>query len=291
MSSLHTVGTTLQHAQRVAADAATAARCEVRELTGLDQLRTASTVLDKVWERGDGSPIVPFDILRVLSHTRNYAAGAFRSGVMIGAIVAFRGEDANGLLLHSHVAGMLPEMQTTGGGYAMKLHQRVWALEHGLDAIEWTFDPLVRRNAYFNLTKLGATGVAYHKDFYGTMADGINGTDASDRLLVSWKLNEVERTAQASNAGSATPSPAETPVLLDATEAEEPRVQQARGRHLRCRLPRDIVALRRNQPRLAAGWRRALRECLEPRMAAGYRALSVTRDGWLILGNNSQPSA
>jgi predicted GNAT superfamily acetyltransferase len=31
--------------------------------------------------------------------------------------------------------------------------------------VTWTFGPLVRRNAYFNLVKLGATAVAFHKDF------------------------------------------------------------------------------------------------------------------------------
>ena len=43
-------------------------------------------------------------------------------------------------------------------------------------------DPLVRRNAAFNLNALGTRAVAFHPDFYGPMGDAINAGDASDRL-------------------------------------------------------------------------------------------------------------
>ncbi len=57
----------------------------------------------------------------------------------------------------------------------MKLHQRAWAIARGIPVIEWTFDPLVARNAYFNIRKLGAMPVEYLPNFYGIMGDGING--------------------------------------------------------------------------------------------------------------------
>ena len=52
----------------------------------------------------------------------------------------------------------------------------------------WTFDPLVRRNAYFNTVKLAARPVEYLVDFYGEMTDEINAGQGSDRLLVEWPL-------------------------------------------------------------------------------------------------------
>ena len=64
-------------------------------------------------------------------------------------------------------------------GHALKMHQRRWALERGLSTITWTFDPLVARNAYFNLAKLGATPVHYYEDFYGELGDELGG-DAPD---------------------------------------------------------------------------------------------------------------
>ena len=54
--------------------------------------------------------------------------------------------------------------------------------------IAWTYDPLIRRNAYFNLAKLGARPVEYLPNFYGAMDDAINGGTETDRMLVRWEL-------------------------------------------------------------------------------------------------------
>ena len=50
--------------------------------------------------------------------------------------------------------------------------------------MRWTYDPLVSRNARFNLVKLGAVGTEYAVDFYGPMRDGVNDGE-SDRLTVT----------------------------------------------------------------------------------------------------------
>src|SRR4029453_7402172 len=73
-------------------------------------------------------------------------------------------------------------------GYAIKVHQRAWAIERGLETITWTFDPPIRRNAWFNLAKLGALPTEYLVDFYGPIGDLLNGSDESDRLYLTWRL-------------------------------------------------------------------------------------------------------
>ena len=73
-------------------------------------------------------------------------------------------------------------------GFALKVHQRAWCLRRGVRVIAWTYDPLIRRNAYFNLVKLGARPVEYLRNFYGAMDDAINGGTETDRLLVHWDL-------------------------------------------------------------------------------------------------------
>ena len=78
-------------------------------------------------------------------------------------------------------------------GLALKQHQRRWALGRGIMTIEWTFDPLVRRNAYFNLVKLGARVVGYEPAFYGAMHDAFNDGDDTDRAVVRWNLEEKDR--------------------------------------------------------------------------------------------------
>ena len=80
------------------------------------------------------------------------------------------------------------ELRSQGRSFARELgavHERVPC---GVSEIAWTFDPLVSRNAYFNLIKLGADAVEYLPNFYGPMLDTINGDDDSDRLLIKWRL-------------------------------------------------------------------------------------------------------
>ncbi|MHA6793060.1 hypothetical protein ACVGVM_05970 [Pseudonocardia bannensis] len=55
---------------------------------------------------------------------------------------------------------------------------------------------LVRRYARFNLTKLAATAQAYLPNLYGAIDDGINAGDESDRLLVSWQLDDPSLAAR-----------------------------------------------------------------------------------------------
>ena len=54
--------------------------------------------------------------------------------------------------------------------------------------MRWTFDPLQLTNAHLNLNKLGAFGVHYHVNHYGSLG-GINGSLPSDRLTVQWELD------------------------------------------------------------------------------------------------------
>ena len=95
------------------------------------------------------------ELLRAFTKAGNYVGGAFDGGRLVGACVGFfhaPAEDA----LHSHIAGVAPGLTGRNVGFALKLHQRAWALLRGVSEIAWTFDPLVSRNAYFNLVKLGA---------------------------------------------------------------------------------------------------------------------------------------
>lgn len=78
-----------------------------------------------------------------------------QSGVLVGGSVGFFGAPL-GVDLHSHMAGVSAVGRGRNVGYALKFHQRGWASERGIEQITWTFDPLVARNAYFDLGKLGA---------------------------------------------------------------------------------------------------------------------------------------
>jgi predicted GNAT superfamily acetyltransferase len=59
----------------------------------------------------------------------------------------------------------------------------------GLDHVTWTYDPLLSRNAYLNIAKLGAVCNIYRRSEYGDMRDGLNAGLPSDRFLVDWWIN------------------------------------------------------------------------------------------------------
>lgn len=224
---------------------------EIRELTTVGAVHRAAAVFDAVWV-GDRATM-PANILRALEHSGNYVVGIYDGEEMIGASAAFFGPPAE-RTMHSHITGILPGHQGRGIGRRLKAHQREWALERGIGHITWTFDPLIRRNAHFNLAVLGANATEYLVNQYGEMPDDVNRGDESDRVMVDWALAEP---------------PAPTP----ADDAVRAIVD----------LPDDIEALRRTDPAAAAGWRLRVRDELRGHLASGLRIGGVDRRGYLLV--------
>ncbi len=277
-------------AGRAAADAAQGAGVEVRVITAIDGFRLASAIFDGLWGTGPANAQMPAELMRALTHAGSYAAGAWKDGAMVGAVVGFLGNDERGPHLHSHILGVAGGQQARGTGFALKQHQRAWALERGLPRVTWTFDPLVRRNAYFNLQKLAAEPVDYFENFYGSMTDVVNEGDESDRLLVSWELDAPGVVDAA--AGRATVLDADelistgAVINLMADKGGEPVVVEAADDMLLCATPDDALKLRRERPERALRWRRALRETLGAAMNDGFAVRGFTRSGWYVLGKD-----
>jgi predicted GNAT superfamily acetyltransferase len=177
----------LRSAVEVAQRAAERSGVDVRLIGSLAEIHAVYSLFDRIWQPDKSNPPVTIDKLRAMTHAGNYLAGAFDRGSLVGACVGFFAAPP-GVSMHSHVAGVAADVRGRSVGFALKLHQRAWALGQGLTEVTWTFDPLVRRNAYFNLVKLGAIPRDYLVDFYGDMDDGINIGQGSDRLLVDWDL-------------------------------------------------------------------------------------------------------
>jgi predicted GNAT superfamily acetyltransferase len=272
--------------QADAARAAQAAAVEIHEVSTLDGLEAVFRLYDAIWRPDPTNPPITIDLLRALTKAGNYVAAAYDGPELVGACVGFFGTPA-GRELHSHIAGVAKPASGRSVGFALKLHQRAWALERGVTTIAWTFDPLVSRNAYFNLAKLGGVPVEYLPNFYGTMRDGINGDDESDRLLIHWSLDAPQ--VAAACAGAARPGDAAgerargAVVALSASPEGRPVPGPAEAETLLLQVPRDIEALRMVDPGLARHWRRALRATLGSVMARGWRVAGFDRDGWYIV--------
>lgn len=276
---------------------------EIRTLETLEQMQAACAVLDEVWGIAPGavSEVQPA-LLRALGHGGNYLVGAYTvepASRLVGASVAFFTEPL-GASMHSHITGVLPGTAGRGVGAALKWHQRQWALERGLSRITWTYDPLIARNSFFNIARLGARPDTYFVDFYGLMNDGPNRGQPSDRMQVVWDLTspttlDCQKFAT-SGAGDSGPDdpvtlPATGRVLLSKGSAGEPVPGVPAGPDTASALieiPPDIEALRHADPRLALLWRYALRSVLEPLLAdKSWQVVGFSRSGWYLVERTS----
>jgi predicted GNAT superfamily acetyltransferase len=247
-------------------------------LVPLEGYRDAERVIDmvgRVWGPGDLS----FAMVRAFQQAGVGMFGAEDDGTLAGFVLGFLGW-RDGLHLHSHMLAVLPEWQSRGIGYSLKLAQRAAALEAGIGEIRWTYDPLVARNAWFNLVKLGTVGTAFLPGFYGAMSDAINKGDRSDRFEVRWQLDSarVERAL----AGRAA-DPGHGPVVLAADGSADAPVPRTTGAMPETgafvEVPGDHVELRKRDPELGRRWRDASAAAFEACFDAGLVAAWITREG------------
>jgi predicted GNAT superfamily acetyltransferase len=266
--------------------AARTAGVRVRELSQLSDLDAVYRLYADIWRPDPENPPVTSELLRAFSKAGNYVAGAFDGDELVGACVGFFGAPAEEAL-HSHIAGVSGTARGRNIGFALKVHQRAWSLQRGVSAVAWTFDPLVRRNAYFNLVKLAARPTEYLTNFYGGMRDAINDGDDSDRLLVHWQLDDPA--VAAACVGTTTAADAETElgsgaaIALGVSALGGPVSGTLDAQTLLVAIPADIEGLRLSDPGCGKDWRIAVREVLGTLIDDGARVTGFDRAGWYVL--------
>jgi predicted GNAT superfamily acetyltransferase len=268
--------------------AATAADVVIRELHRMEQLKAAQRLFEEVWRPAEGQPPpVTGELLRALAHAGSYVVGAYAGTRMVGASAGFFTAPPDPAL-HSHITGVAPQGQHRGIGFALKVHQRAWALARGVPVVVWTFDPLVARNAWFNLAKLGALPTAYLEDFYGPMTDAINAGMASDRLLLTWRLDDPA-VAAACAGRPRQPAPGEAEVAVAVGPDLEPVTRETGAPAVTVAVPPDVEALAPGQRR---AWRAAVRRALGDRLAAGATVAGFLRhpDRYLVQRPDRDPA-
>lgn len=157
---------------------------EFRVLYGADELAVLPEFEEKIW--GGDDERVSVNLLVACIEEGGMAIGAFEGERIVGSVFGFRTFDAR--VLHSHYMAVDADFRRTGLGEQLKRRQANWCLDNQVTAMRWTFDPLQLTNAHLNLNKLGALGVKYHVNHYGSLG-GINGSLPSDRLTVQWELD------------------------------------------------------------------------------------------------------
>jgi predicted GNAT superfamily acetyltransferase len=131
---------------------------------------------------------VPDQMFIVAQESGGQVLFAFHRNKPVGFALAFAAMHDHKSYLHSHMVGVAPEYQNRGVGKLLKFAQREEALSRGIDLIEWTFDPLQTRNAYFNLVRLGALARRLVPNFYGRTSSPLHAGLPTDRLVAEWWL-------------------------------------------------------------------------------------------------------
>jgi predicted GNAT superfamily acetyltransferase len=250
-----------------------------------------------VW-LGSETDVVPAHLLLAAVHNGGLVLGAYAPEVDAAAAVAtqlvgfvfgfpglYRTPDGPRPKHASHLLGVRPDFRNRGLGFALKRAQWQMIRHQGLDLITWTFDPLLSRNAYLNITQLGAVCNTYRREEYGNMRDSLNAGLASDRFQVDWWINtkRVQRRlgrqvrlqldlahvlatgarilnpSQSSRQGF--PAPGDKGIEIPEGGAEP---------ILLVEIPADFQAIREHEPELAQSWRITTRHLFEGLFAAGY---------------------
>ncbi|MCX6620752.1 MAG: acetyltransferase [Acidobacteria bacterium] len=231
---------------------------DIHLLTTHEEFAGAVRLQKEIWgfEEID---ILPVRLFVVATKVGGQALGAFDGEQMIGFCLAIPGiRPGGGSFLHSHMMGVLPRYRNSGLGRRIKLRQREDALSHGVKLVEWTFDPLEIKNAYFNIERLGAVIRRYVLNQYGITTSRLHGSLPTDRCVAEWWIN--------------------TPRVASIVEGQG--VQKAFP-EARVAVPADIDRIRHQEPRRAA----------EIQSAISEQFLAHFRDGLTVTSFERTPEA
>jgi predicted GNAT superfamily acetyltransferase len=234
----------------------------VRHCHGLAEFAACLEVERAVWRSSD-IDLVPLPLFVVAAEIGGQVLGAFDGDRIAGFTLALPGVRERRQFLHSHMTGVLPAYWNRGTARSLKLFQRRDALARSIDRIEWTFDPLQVKNAYFNLVRLGAIARRYLPNAYGATTSPLHSGLPTDRLVAEWWLRSARvRRAVALGLARKTKTP--------------PR---ARGREwIRIRVPAGLDELARNKPDEAVRVQAEIRQEFEHWLGRGYAATSFELD-------------
>ncbi len=236
-----------------------------------------------VWP-GSETDVVPLHMLITTVHNGGLVLGAFENEKIIGFVFGFPGlettPDGPRPKHCSHMMGVHPDHRDDGIGFALKRAQWQMVRHQGLDHITWTYDPLLSRNAYLNIAKLGAVCATYRQSEYGDMRDGLNVGLPSDRFQLDWWIN----TRRVEKRLSKRPRPTlkwnqvaksgMRPFYAVDSSTGIPRppehVPPFDDRLLLAEIPADFMTLKEKDFPLARDWRFFTRELFETAFAKNY---------------------
>lgn len=227
----------------------------VRHCHGIAEFASCVETQRAIWGGADVD-LVPVPLFVVASETGGEVLGAFDGDRMVGFTLAVVGLRGRKPYLHSHMTGVLEAYRNQGIARRLKLFQREDAMSRSFESIEWTFDPLEIRNAYFNF-RLGAIVRRFIPNFYGITSSPLTGGLPTDRLLAEWPLRSA-RVKRAIASGDIAPS--------------------KRKKCVRIRVPAELAKIKSTHLEEAARLQTEIRMEFEHWLGLGYAATWIEVD-------------
>jgi predicted GNAT superfamily acetyltransferase len=272
----------------------------IRSVSTIEDCQAIERLHAEIWGT-DALDVTPAHLLLIIAKEGGIVLLALEDDQPTGFSLGLLGlAGPNRLKLASHMTGVLPQYQSTGLGYQLKLAQREAAMARNLDLITWTFDPLQGRNAHLNLSKLGAVCNTYLRHLYGDMPDALNRGLPSDRFRVDWWITS-EHVAQRIASQAVEPASALStyPVINPSTVLENgllappPTFDLPTASFCLVEVPPDLSTLKATAPDLALQWRLHTRAVFESYFDTGYTVIDLLRGAdrnYYLLQKDWQPA-
>ena len=246
---------------------------DIRPLRSHDECRAAVAFQREIWGQHYGD-VVPATLLQVVDYVGGLAVGAFdAAGQMQGFVFGVNGIRNSEIVHWSHMLGVRESVRNIGLGRLLKEYQRDTLRAIGVTRVFWTFDPLMAKNAYFNLNRLGAGVVEYAMDLYGTSTSPLHLGLATDRLIVCLATGPASVGARHEPAAG-TPVLTPFPRLNDLTLS----VGSCLPTTALIEIPGDVVEVLARSPASARTWRLAVRDHFQWALAHDYTVSGIHRD-------------
>jgi predicted GNAT superfamily acetyltransferase len=210
-------------------------RITIRHCHGIDEFEACIRVERAVWQSSD-IDVVPLPLFVVASETGGHVLGAFEGADLVGFTLAIAGWRAGKPFLHSHMTAVLERQRDLGIGRRLKVFQREDALARGIHLVEWTFDPLVTKNAHFNFMRLGAIARRYLPNAYGITTSPLHGSLPTDRLVAEWHLRSARVLRFLSGKAPATPARKKAVRISVPSDIEDLKCQTEQAREIQSRV-------------------------------------------------------
>ena len=268
----------------------------LRRVTAPEEYAACVELQNQTW--GDSfAERVPATILRIAQFVGGVTAGAFAAdGQLLGFVFGITGVRDGRLVHWSDMLAVRAGVQGHGIGRRLKEFQRDAVRALGATRMYWTYDPLVARNAHFNLTRLGVRVAEYVPDMYGAdTGSAMHSGFGTDRFVVVWPIEPAVGDAagapgtDADRAGgqfarlASAPGGGDAPVLnagaAEGRDVDLSRYADAAPHAVRVEIPPDIFRVQAESVARAAHWRATTRRAFQWALASGYTVERFEHDG------------